>query len=89
MMAKLAWFYGWSPLEVAELDGSEAEEYYLAITQIEAQQTLLALNVQDWPNMKPDKRQKWHRAIHKLAYPATHKKQVTTADLARLISGKG
>lgn len=87
-MAKLAWFYGWGPQAVSDLDTYEAADYYQCITLIEAQQTLLALKVQDWPNMKQDNRAKWHRELHKKAYPSTHKKIVTTAELANLIRGQ-
>ena len=46
-----------------------AVEYYEAITVIEAQQTLVDMNVSDYPRMKSDGRKKYYRSMRKLAYP--------------------
>jgi len=64
----------------------EASGYWLAISTIEAQQTLLKLRLMDWPNMKKQDRQSWHRQLHKVAYPETHSgKELSTKDLAARI----
>ena len=63
--------------------------YWEAITQIEAQEILVKLRVADWPNMKSSDRSKWHRELHKMAYPVVHSKEITTQDLASLIFAKG
>lgn len=85
MMARLAWFYGWSIEDIKNLEQDDAHDWYAAITQIEAQQTLLLLKIQDWPDMKKESRSTWHKELHRMAYPATHKELVSTEELARRI----
>jgi hypothetical protein len=36
---------------------------------IEAQELLMRMRLADYPNMKNEARQEWHREIHRLAYP--------------------
>lgn len=74
-----------------QLPVSDAHDYWLAITQIEAQDILIKLRISDWPNMKSSERRKWHRELYKMAYPATmnEKAELKTADLAAIIFAKG
>ena len=85
MKARLAWFYGWAPESLNQMDLQEGYSYYEAITQIEAQQTLLELRIQDWPFMKKESRNRWHRKLHRKAYPRTHQKPVSVEQLADII----
>ena len=72
---------------MAALDLDTAESYWLAITQIEAQQLLLQLSVSQYPWMKKESQKRLHRQWHRLAYPETHDetKALTTAELAERI----
>lgn len=85
MQARLAWFYKWSPQVIKDMPLDEAYDFFEAISVIEAQQTLLELRVSDWPYMKKDARSRWHRSLHKTAYPATHKNPVSTEKLMEMI----
>lgn len=46
------------------------EEYWQAITIIEARSSLVALTESDYPNLKQGNRDKIHRELYKKAYPA-------------------
>jgi len=69
------------------------DSYWRAITVIEAQDLLLQMRIADWPNMKKHDRSKFHRSIHRSAYPATESsasKVVNTKELhdkLRLMTG--
>lgn len=48
--------------------------FYNAITQVEAQEALLAMSIAEFPHLnKQEERKKRHKAMHKLAFPDTHK----------------
>jgi len=89
MLAKLASFYGWRHEEILQLDYEVAQGYWLAITAIEAQEILINMRLADWPNMKGPARQKWHRDVHRMAYPSSHSKAITPEELAKRIGGIG
>lgn len=52
-----------------EMDHATLEQYWRAITVIEAQDALIALKVADFPYQNRNDRQRTHRQFHKLAYP--------------------
>jgi hypothetical protein len=52
---------------------------------LEAQETLRAMSMADWPNMKRSAREELHRKIHKAAYPVTYSKPVTVQELAKML----
>ena len=64
------------------MDWDTIEGYWLAITQLEARELLVALTVSDYPWMKKEDKRKLHRAWHKMAYPKTYSPEVTTGELA-------
>lgn len=50
--------------------------FYNAITQIEAQEALLAMSIAEFPHLtKQDERKKRHKSMHKMAFPETHTKR--------------
>jgi len=53
------------------LSGEEVATYWLAITQIEAQELLLALRVAGHPHTKKEVQRRLHREWYRLAYPVT------------------
>jgi len=59
-----------------------------AITQIEAEQVLIQLQVESWPHMKQSSRDKWHRQLSKQAYPSQFDK-TKGLDLSVLASKMG
>lgn len=90
MLAKLASFYGWRHEEILQLDYDVAIAYWQAITTIEAQEILIKMRLADWPNMKPTARERWHREVHRMAYPRSHSnKAITPEELAKRIGGIG
>jgi hypothetical protein len=58
-----------------------------AITVFEAQEQLRTLTCLDWPNMKKNQRQKLHKELYKLAYPAEirNKNYISVQDLQRIV----
>ena len=66
-----------------------AEAYYEAITVIEARDRLVDLNIADYPRMKKEGRKKFHKALDKMAYPISNKKQLTAQDLKRKLNSGG
>lgn len=63
--------------------------YWQCITVVEAQEILLNLRQLDWPNMNKNQREKFHKQLYKMAYPASFKeaKQVSNDHLAKILSG--
>jgi hypothetical protein len=62
-----------------------------SIPAIRAQETIAALKVADWPNMKKEARSKLYRDLNKLANPSILReepKALTTQDLAALLNGR-
>jgi hypothetical protein len=74
MKAKVAKFYGWNDSEINNLSYPVFMQYYEAITVIEAQECLVAMNIQDYPRMKKEGRKKFYRSVRKAAYPESLKK---------------
>jgi len=62
------------------------DEYYMAITTLEAQEMLVEMRLSDYPNMKKNDRSKLHRQMFKLAYPKTE--TASSQDVAAWIKGK-
>lgn len=49
---------------------------------------LMSLRKHDWANMKKEDRKKYHRTLHKLAYPKNdNAEELTTEQLAARIRG--
>lgn len=65
----------------------EFEEYYQAITQIEAREVLLKLKISDWAYMSKDDRKQWHRELHKMAGYEVKSKQMTLDELKGVLNG--
>jgi predicted RNA-binding protein len=61
------------------------EAYWLAITQIEAQDYLVQLRVAAYPTLDKSAQRRTHREFHRLAYPRTHDSTevLTTTELAK------
>ncbi len=49
-----------------------SETYWQAITQLEAQELLLGLRLAQVPQTKEAGLERWHRELHKMAYPKTY-----------------
>jgi hypothetical protein len=84
-LAKLCYFYGWTPQIVEGFDTDEVEKYWQLITRIEAQEMLKQLTIQDWPNLKKDKRSSLHRKLHRDAYPV--QQSITLEDYIKNTGG--
>ena len=51
------------------MDCSLALEYFQAIEVIQAQDSLVEMNITDYPNMKREGRSKFYREMRKKGYP--------------------
>lgn len=61
------------------------QRYYKAMEMLSAQERLMELSTQDWPNLKKSQREKLHRQLHRAAYPSTYSKPVTPQELAKIL----
>ena len=52
----LRFYNGLSPEQLDEMPVTEFNQYWLAITKIEAQEMLLNLTISDYPQLKPARR---------------------------------
>jgi len=90
MRARLVRFYGFSNDEVKSMDGSEAFQYWQAITPLEAGETLLSLQLFKFEHMKKGHRRKFESRLHRDCQIKS--KQLTTkelvANLARKLDGR-
>jgi hypothetical protein len=69
---------------------AEAEEMlWQAITEIEAQEVLVAIQVSAYPDLPKTDKERVHRAFHKQAYPHTHEARtsISIEQLAAVING--
>lgn len=68
----------------------DAEDYWNAITAIEAQDTLVAFTISQWPDMSNSDRERIHRKLHSQAYPESFidKKPLSAEHLQRLLQGR-
>lgn len=64
---RLSRFYGFSPVELAELPRWMRELYLHAIPQLQAEEQLLSFQASDFPHMDQKDRSKLHRQIMGLA----------------------
>jgi hypothetical protein len=65
-----------------------AMDYYEAITVIEAQEALVAMNISDYPKMKGESRKKFYRQMRKSAQPQSLQKQMDFEDfISRMNDG--
>jgi len=88
MNAKLAFFYGWTPQVIDELDYPTAFEYFNAIEVIEAQNAILGIRVSSYPHMKDDGRNKIMKELNRIAFPfGDDKPLMSTDDFFKVING--
>lgn len=77
-------FYGWNLEYIEALEYEKFNQCWLAITMIEAQETLINLTLADYPNMKDKDRKRLHRDMHKKAYFQREDKAVKVEDLQNI-----
>lgn len=80
-------FYGMSKSEVESMTLDEFSMYWEAITILEAQESLLNMNVAAYPMMKKEEAKKFHKDVFIKAFPGNKermKRRLTTAELAQL-----
>lgn len=69
----------------------DVDEFWEAITVIEAQQALLAMQIGDYPHLKKDDRSKMSKSISRQAHPRGIIQQedggISIQDAARLFHG--
>lgn len=86
-MAKVARFYGWPPSEIENLDLCDLRFYWEAITIIEAQEALIAINISCATQMKKETLKSLHKSLNKMAYPSSlrQNKVITTNELDNIL----
>ncbi len=80
-------FYGWTIDQLDNVSVVDIKWLSDAMLRINAQETLVKLNISDYPNMGSNDRRKFHKSIHEKAYPLNKKDLRTTEDLARFLNG--
>lgn len=62
-------------------------KYWQCIDALEAQEMMLLLKVQDWPNMKPQERSKLYKNLERAANPVrkSASKQLSNKELADIL----
>lgn len=80
-------FFGFSHREMMEMPEKTFNEYWMAITQIEAQETLKSMEVSDWPHLDKQPRRIKSKKLYKLAYPEQEGKYMTLSELESKLKG--
>lgn len=80
----MARFYGWNLADIEALDYEDFNQYWLAITMIEAQEALVTMTLSDYPNMKDKDRKKLHKDMHSKAYFKQEERVVKVEDLQNI-----
>lgn len=73
-------YYSLTPDYVENMPAPLAQEYWLAIDMLEAQEMLLKLKVSDYPNLKQQDRSRLHESLVTQAYFESPKKPMTTKE---------
>ena len=63
----MARFYSWKDTDIESLPASVFQDYWLAITPIEAQEALLGIQVATYPDMRKEDRRKTYRSLQRLS----------------------
>lgn len=84
----MARFYGYLPHEIENLDIETFNDLWLAITTIEAQEQLLAIQAAGFSSMKESTRKKVEKDLRKQAELSIdeNKKEVTMKDLGKILA---
>ena len=67
------------------MEYSVALEYYMAIDVIEAQNSLVSMNVSMYPQMKNDSRKQYFKNMKRVAYPPEMQKQTSFEDFIKKV----
>lgn len=83
----MARFYSWSHDYINSLPCNIADEYWLAITAIEAREALVMKSVASAHALTVSGRKTLHDELTRDAYPVHLRKEISTEDLARKLMG--
>lgn len=89
----MARFYSFSHKDMMDMDLDTFHSYWLMIDRLEPQEMLVDMSVGDYANMKKEDRKKYHKDIHKKAYPleSSKVKLLTTEEafkaLGKMLNG--
>jgi hypothetical protein len=81
----LRFYNGLTPRELDEMSVIEFDQYWLAITKIEAQEMLLEFTVADYPHLKPNRRREVYNKLKKLQDNGQAPGLMTPKDIAKAI----
>lgn len=91
MFARMMRFYSLGYREILSLPIDIFQQLYEAITVIDAEENLLALNVSAYPHMKKSSQDTLRRRLHKLSRPNIFvdddKEPSTMAEAAKILAG--
>lgn len=82
-------FYGLGLGEVRNMDSEDEEMLWQAITVIEAQDALVQIKNNSFHRMKRNEQERYHRRLHRKAYPDDYAEPVTVTpqSIARIVNG--
>jgi len=87
-MARIARFYGWSHDEVNRLSIRVFNQYYKAITHLEAEELLNECMVGDYPHLKKKERSKIHGKLNSMVYQEDVPVMTMDQFARKLVDGK-
>ena len=90
MKAKIAYTYGWTDAYISKMPYRRLLTYWKAITPIEAQQALTAMDVASFPHLKKSGIDKLVKKYNEMAYLSidTKRESVSIEELAKQMALK-
>ena len=67
------------------MDVDRTQVYFQAMEVLRAQEHLFDITINNWSDMKQSDRKSIYKKLHRVAYPDTHSKEVTPAELAKIL----
>lgn len=86
----LRFYHGLSLETLEAMDSEKAEQFWIAMTVIEAQEAIVATKISDFPSMKDEARRKFFKDLNRAASPDILKPEpikMSAKDFADLVNG--
>lgn len=80
-------FYGWGLEYVEQMDLEDFKTMLLAEEVLSNRETLAQLRCSDFPTLKNEERQRFHKEVFKKAYPNLKAKVISFDDLEGIFNG--
>lgn len=76
-----------TPDQIVKWDGQTLGDYWQALTEIEAEETLLLMKIAIYPKMSDQDRRDLHREVHQAAHPMERTRLEIKGSLEAIING--